>query len=149
MPLQREILHKIFFTPALLVLLMKHITGKFSMTQKKVQSSTHFRGFQSRKQWPIKYSSCFVEKYWEVISRESVTGIVCTQRASNWAENTVFGSRRIIAAGRKFAPLFSPSIQPRSIISDCLCLCSAPLWRCLTCRTEGKNGQNKNSPGFT
>ena len=93
---------------------------------KKSQFLINFYGTHSRKQWPMKYSPCFVEKYREVISRESVTGIVCTQRASNWAENTDFG-RRIITTGRKFAPLFSPSILPCSIISDCLCLFSAPL----------------------
>ena len=102
---------------------------------KKSQFLINLYGTNSRKQRPIKYSPCFVEKYREVISRESVTGIVCTQRASNWAENTDFG-RRIIAAGRKFAPLFSPSIQPCSIISDCLWLCSAPLRRCLTFKTD-------------
>ena len=70
----------------------------------------------------LKYSACFVEKYWEVILRDSVTAIVCTQRASNWAENTDFG-RRIITTGRR---KFSSSILPRPIISDCLCLFSAP-----------------------
>ena len=114
---------------------------------KKSQFLSNFYGTHSRKQWPMKYSPCFVEKYREVISRESVTGIVFTQRASNWAENTDFG-RRIIAAGRKFAPLFSPSIQPCSIISDCLWLCSAPLRPCLTFQNDKIFGQKRMVHGL-